>query len=116
MWRFGVADSAVWQLLRDSPPRPSTYAVQSGDTLSALADEWGTTVDAIAAANGITNPNLLYIGQELRIPRGGIVVSGTITPTPLAARRYTVQPGDSLWSISIAFDAGWMGAAQRFAP
>jgi len=107
VWRFGVADEAVWQLLRDSPPRPSTYAVQSGDTLSALAGEWGTTVDAIAAANDITNPNLLYIGQELRIPRaGGTAGGGSVAPAPapIAAKRYTVQPGDSLWSIAIAFD------------
>lgn len=115
VWRFGVADDAVWQLLRDSPPRTLTYAVQSGDTLSGLATEWGTTVDAIVETNGISNPNFLFIGQELRIPGagGGLTVgnpaggtSSTAAPAPVAlpTERYTVQPGDSLWSIAIAFD------------
>lgn len=98
VWRFGVADTTVWELLRDSPPRPLSYVVQSGDTLSALAEEWGTTVDAIATTNGIADVNFLFIGQELRVPRGG-----TIAAAP-ATSRYTVQPGDSLWSIAIAFD------------
>jgi len=101
VWRFGVADSAIWELLRDSPPRPLTYAVQSGDTLSALADQWGTTVEAIATTNGITNINYLFIGQELRIPGGGGGGAALATPT---TSRYTVQPGDSLWSIAFAFD------------
>ena len=98
VWRFGVADTTVWELLRDSPPRPFSYMVQSGDTLSALADEWGTTVEAIATTNGITNVNFLFMGQELRVPRGGAIAAAPATS------RYTVQPGDSLWSIAIAFD------------
>ena len=102
VWRFGVADTTVWELLRDSPPRPLSYVVQSGDTLSALADEWGTTVDAIATTNGIANVNFLFIGQELRVPRGGAIAAApAASPT---VSRYTVQPGDSLWSIAIAFD------------
>ena len=39
--------------------------VQSGDTLSGIAAELGTTVGALAAANGIANPDLLYAGQTL---------------------------------------------------
>ena len=39
--------------------------VQSGDTLSSIAAELGTTVEDLAAANGIENPDLLYAGQTL---------------------------------------------------
>ena len=42
-----------------------TYVVQSGDTLSGIAAELGTSVGALAAANGIANPDLLYAGQTL---------------------------------------------------
>ena len=44
------------------------YRIQSGDTLWALARRYGTTVDALARANGIANPNLIYAGASLRIP------------------------------------------------
>lgn len=49
-------------------PTPRIYIVQPGDTLSAIAWRFGTTVWAIAQANGIWNPNLIYIGQRLYIP------------------------------------------------
>jgi LysM repeat protein len=39
--------------------------VQRGDTLSELALQWGTTVEDLAAANGIADPDLIYIGQTL---------------------------------------------------
>jgi LysM repeat protein len=44
------------------------YVVQSGDTLSSIAQELGITVDAIVAANGITDPSLIRVGQRLTIP------------------------------------------------
>jgi LysM repeat protein len=84
------------------------YTVEPGDTLSALANEWGTSVSAIAETNGIANINYLFVGQELRIPGVGRGLTGsgggTAAPVPISTRRYTIQPGDSLWSISIAFD------------
>jgi rare lipoprotein A len=41
------------------------YVVQSGDTLSGIAAELGTTVEDLAAANGVANPDLIYAGQTL---------------------------------------------------
>jgi rare lipoprotein A len=43
-----------------------TYVVQYGDTLSSVAAELGTTVEDLASANDIANPDLLYAGQTLR--------------------------------------------------
>tara|TARA_R110000803_G_scaffold33936_4_gene74238 strand:- start:2152 stop:3747 length:1596 start_codon:yes stop_codon:yes gene_type:complete len=48
----------------------SQYTVQSGDTLSQIALDNGTTTDALAQANGITNPDRILIGQNLTIPGG----------------------------------------------
>jgi LysM repeat protein len=58
------------------PATGQTYVVQRGDTLGSIARRFGTTYQAIAAANGIANPNLIYVGQTLRIS------GGTTTPPP----------------------------------
>jgi rare lipoprotein A len=42
-----------------------TYVVQQGDTLSSIAVQLGTTVDDLAASNGIADPDLIYAGQTL---------------------------------------------------
>lgn len=46
-----------------------TYTVKKGDTLSAIAQKYGTTVKKIAAENNITNVNLIYVGQKLKITK-----------------------------------------------
>lgn len=51
------------------PPAPETYVVQPGDTLSGIGAKVGVPWQSIAQANGITDPNLIYVGQVLRIPR-----------------------------------------------
>ena len=75
-------------------PCPRTYIVQRGETLRRIASKCGTTVAAIAAANGLGNPNLIYAGQVLTIPNGttgsaggtGSTASPTTVPTsPLPA-------------------------------
>lgn len=47
-----------------------TYKIQAGDTLTAIAKKYNTSVDAIASANGIKNKNLIYTGDTLNIPDG----------------------------------------------
>jgi nucleoid-associated protein YgaU len=44
------------------------YEIQAGDTLAAIADQFGVTVEAIVAANQIENPDLIQPGQTLIIP------------------------------------------------
>ncbi len=72
-----------------------TYVVQPGDTLFSIARSFGLTVQQIAAANGITNPALIYAGQVLVIPGGSGSGSETVT--------YTVQPGDTLFFIALRY-------------
>ncbi|MCC7107469.1 MAG: LysM peptidoglycan-binding domain-containing protein [Chloroflexi bacterium] len=57
------------------PPAPTAtspaqriYEVRAGDTLGKIAAQYGTTVEAIARENGISDPTKLSIGQKLRIP------------------------------------------------
>jgi LysM repeat protein len=54
--------------LRPTATPAGLYVVQPGDTLGALAEEFGTTVDEILVANGLTDPNDIQEGQELIIP------------------------------------------------
>lgn len=68
------------------------YTVRAGDTLSAIARQYGTTVQAIMAANGLTSTRI-YVGQRLVIPDG-------TTPQPV---RYQVQWGDTLTKIAQRF-------------
>lgn len=48
-------------------PQEVYYTVQSGDTLSGIASQYGTSYQAIAALNGLANPDLIYPGQTLRV-------------------------------------------------
>jgi len=77
-------------------PPPVIHIVQKGDTLWALALRYGTTVKAIAWANRILNPDLIYVGQRLVIPAGAVVP----LPRPII---YTVRPGDTLWAIALRY-------------
>ncbi len=73
-------------------PRYQTYVVQPGDTLIALAERFGTTVDALKSLNGLTSDTLM-IGQTLRVPQ----------PPPTYVT-YVVKQGDTLFSIAAAFN------------
>ena len=81
----------------------TTYVVRWGDTLSRIARQFGTTVQAIAALNGIVNPNLIYAGTTLRIPTGG-TTPPTVTPPPGQVTVYTVVRGDTLFRIARRFN------------
>ncbi len=63
-------------------PCSRSYVVQRGETLRRIASKCGTTVSAIVAANGLGNPNLIYVGQVLTIPNGTTdSTSSTTSPT-----------------------------------
>lgn len=73
-----------------------SYTVKKGDTLSAIARYYGVTVHQLTAANGITNPSRIYVGQYLYIPGASVAHS---------CRSYhVVQTGDTLSGI-----AAWFG-------
>lgn len=63
--RLGVADTA-----HDAGAAQgvTVYTVKKGDTLSQIAAKYGTTYQAIAAYNGIKNPNVIRVGQKIKIP------------------------------------------------
>jgi predicted RNase H-like nuclease (RuvC/YqgF family) len=54
--------------VRSVAARGGTHTVQRGETLASIAEKYGVTVADIVTANGISNPNLIAVGQELVIP------------------------------------------------
>src|SRR5205807_453844 len=80
----------------------STYVVRPGDTLSAIALRHGVSVHALVAANGISNANLIRIGQLLQIPDSSAGLPG-YTSGASDVDSYTVQHGDGLFRIAHAF-------------
>ena len=73
-------------------PATGTYIVQSGDTLSGIAEKYDTTWQNLAAINSLGNPNLLQVGQVLK-------VTGNASPQ----NTYYVQSGDTLSAIASKF-------------
>ena len=63
--RLGVADTAPDA---GAAQGVTVYTVKKGDTLSQIAAKYGTTYQAIAAYNGIKNPNVIRVGQKIKIP------------------------------------------------
>ncbi|CDN26037.1 endolysin [Limosilactobacillus fermentum] len=92
-----VATTTGKQLHQDT----HNYTVKSGDNLSAIASRYGMTVNALVTLNGISNPNLIYPGQVLRVADSGqgSNVSQKATTTTMTGS-YTVRYGDTLSGIA----------------
>lgn len=63
-----LQDSGYYYSSSASTASGSTHTVQAGEMLQWIADKYGVTLDALAAANSITNPNLIWEGAILSIP------------------------------------------------
>ncbi len=73
--------------------------VQPGDSLSLLGQKYGVSVSALMEFNGLTNPDLIRVGQVLKLPDA---TSGAAA-VPAAEQVITVSEGDTLWSLSQAY-------------
>lgn len=83
-------------------PATSTYTVRSGDTLSSIAAKFGTSYQALASLNGLSNPNLIYVGQVLRV--NGSASTGSVY--------YTVRAGDNLSAIASRYGTSYQSIAS----
>ena len=86
-----------------APPAPIIHVVQPDETLWGIAVHYGTTVPALVAANQISNPSLMRIGQTLAIPQLASPPQPAAEPAPPAPapiREHVVQAGETLWAIS----------------
>ncbi len=82
----------------------TVYVVRAGDTLGRIAARYGVSVASLANANGIANPNRIYVGQRLVIPGGsGSPSAPAPSPAPATGGIYIVQPGDTLSRIAARY-------------
>lgn len=72
------------------------HTVQPGDTLSSIAQRYGTTVDALMQANGLNSTDQIYPGQVLNIPAASDSSGGRQG----CRIRHTVQSGEWVWQIA----------------
>jgi LysM repeat protein len=92
-----------------APSTGGTYVVKSGDTLYRIAAQFGTNIVALAAANNLSNPNYIYVGQVLTIPGGG---SSGSTPPPSGDSPAPPPPVTS-GSFELGGQATGLGQAER---
>lgn len=83
------------------PTAQNTYFVQNGDTLSGIAQRFGTTYQTLAQINNIANPNIIGVGQKIILPGSG------------QSKAYTVKNGDTLSGIAQQFGTSWQALAQK---
>ncbi|MFZ0547909.1 MAG: LysM peptidoglycan-binding domain-containing protein [Candidatus Promineifilaceae bacterium] len=85
-------------------PEGVNYIVQYGDTLFTIGLRFGISWTEIAEANGLVNPNQIYAGQTLKIP--------VDAPTPPQVVNHVVQPGETLYHISLQYGVSWVAIAN----
>lgn len=82
-----------------APDGSQVHIVTSGESLSTIAARYGLTVAELAAANGITNTNVIYIGTRLAVS----AESPDFTPGTETSGSHVVEPGDTLGAIAATY-------------
>ena len=100
------------------------YTVTAGQSLALIAENHGMSLDQIARLNDITNPDLIYAGQQLIVTGGDGSdtttfdpnVESSVAPTPAPSTSadvtHIVQPGETLASIAQRYGISWLQIAQ----
>jgi LysM repeat protein len=110
-------------------PPAEYYTVTSGQSLAQIAQNYGMSLDQIAKLNDITNPDLIYAGQQLVVTGNASDGSSTTTTAPTTQTQpvavptssvpgasntvtHVVQPGETLASIGQLYGISWLQIAQ----
>jgi LysM repeat protein len=108
----------VLMLLMGTPVRASilpqsnvTHVVAQGETLFRIAAKYGTSVEAICAANSIINPSTIYAGQRLSIP-GTAPSAHAGSASASEAGTHVVRPGENLFRIALRYGTTVQALAQ----
>ena len=82
-----------------------SYRIRRGDTLSHIAQRFGTSIRALRRANNLSRRATLYPGKRIKIPTGRRVASSkrSVAKTRRGEKTYRVRRGDNLYDISRRF-------------
>lgn len=85
--------------------KPATYTVESGDSLSGIAQSFGVSLTSLLATNRLSSSSLIYPGMALTLPKGAKqpAAAPLAAPKPTASKptpKYTVVAGDYLGGIA----------------
>ena len=94
----------------DSVSTENTISLESGDTLSEVAQDYGTTVDSLAQANGISDPDLVVVGQEIFIPVEASDISSDNQTHPEPSEELPSAPSPSPEWLEANIDASESGS------
>lgn len=89
----------------------STHTVAAGENLYRIGLQYGISWVTLAEINGLANPNDIKVGQVLQLSEA---TTPTVepTPSPLTETTYTVQIGDNLYKIGLAYGITWVQIAE----
>ena len=91
---------------------PETHTVAEGENLYRIGLQYGISWKAIAIENHLSNPNIVKVGQVLKLPGATPVEEPTPTPSPQTETTYVVKPGDTLFLIGKHFGISWIQIAE----
>lgn len=92
-WDREVLNSKPISKPSSSKPSSNIYTVKSGDNLTKIANKYGTTVSKLAEINNLSNPDLIQIGQKIKLSENKIY--------------HTVKSGDTVSALSNKYGASW---------
>ena len=108
--RRGSASGALGVLaalaLVSTASAPGAIRIRPGDTLSALADRWSTTVAALRGANHLSGDRI-YAGGTLHLPQGGTA------PSSATERTHVVRAGETVPAIALQYGASTAAVVRR---
>ena len=96
----GTAGTAAVSSAAESTATAGSYVVQPGDTLTSIAQRFGTTVAQLAAANGLNPNGILVSGRTLSVQGAASAGAGAESSSTSTSGSYVVQPGDTLTAIA----------------
>lgn len=94
-----------------APTQPPTsggeqvHMVKPGENLFRISLSYGLPYQTVAAYNGITNPNRIHVGQEIKIPPSGETSPPSQPQPPSGGARYhVVKPGENLFRVALQYN------------